>query len=171
MRLLVVALALFVLADPAAAFDKRAHKFGLGVEVIDPTGVTAKYYIDRDLALQAGLGLYAWRFGPGGHFDLLYELPDVVNTARGDFDFPLFVGAGLSAGGIYRCTPWRRRYGTCYYDGFAGVRVPFGAALQLKKTPLEFQLELAPVFYGVPFFWWWSFGVGADLSLSARYYF
>lgn len=169
MRFLVFLCAFILLAAPAQAFDKRAHKFGLGVEVLDPTGLTGKYYFDKNLALQGGFGLYAWPFGPGVHLDLLYEIP-AVNTAKEDFELPLFIGGGIKAGGIYRCNARRRFYNDCYYDGFAGIRVPFGAALQMKRTPLEFQLELAPVFYGGPFFWW-GFGVEADMSLSARYYF
>lgn len=171
MRLLVFLCAFILLAAPASAFDKRVHKLGLGIEVLDPTGVTAKYYFDRHLAVQGGFGLNAWPFGPGVHLDVLYEIPNAVNTAKEDFELPLFIGGGIKAGGIYRCSPRRRYYNDCYYDGFAGLRVPFGAALQMKRTPLEFQLELAPVFYGGWSLWWFGFGAEADLSLAARYYF
>lgn len=171
MRFLVFLGALLLAAAPAAAFDKRTHKLGLGLEVLDPTGVTAKYYFDQNLAVQAGFGLYAWPFGPGGHLDVIYEIPNVVNTAKEDFELPLFIGGGIKAGGLYRCNARRRFSNDCYYDGFAGLRVPFGAALQMKRTPLEFQLELAPVFYGGWSLWWFGLGAEADLSLAARYYF
>jgi hypothetical protein len=151
----------------AWAFDKNARPLGLGVEIGDPTGISAKYYIERQVAAQAGFGFFGWPSGGGIHIDLLYEFPDAINTSREGFELPLYFGAGLKAGGFVRC----RNAGIgndCDTDLIAGFRVPFGAALQLKNSPLELQLEFAPVFFSQFDF---GLGVEGDLMLAARYYF
>lgn len=169
MRRLLFVLLYLASATTAHAFDKRAHKLGLGVELGDPTGLTAKYYFDRQIAVQGAIGLFAWPYGPGAHLDLLYEFPNAVNRAKEGFDLPIFFGAGVKGAAYAHCNTGRRG-SDCRFDAFGGLRVPFGAALQLKQTPLELQLELVPVFY-YGWVFWHGFGLEADAALAARYYF
>lgn len=160
------ALALLLTAVPAPAWDRAERSFGLGLELGDPTGLSAKYYVGERYALQGGMGFFGWPWGSGGHLDLLYEFPGAIRTKNESFDLPLFVGVGSKGGGYMFCTA--AKAGVCDVDGFAGVRVPFGGALQLKHQPIEIQLELAPAFFA-PFTYGW--GVEVDLSMAARVYF
>ena len=139
-------------ADTAEAFDRSARPLGLGLAVGSPTGVAAKYYVASHAAVQATLGI-GWH-GTGLHADYLYELRELIGTRGEPFDLPVFFGAGIKAS-VRRFSP------------LMGLRIPLGAAMQLHRTPLEFQIEFAPVMYvdaGGP-------GAGADMALSARYFF
>lgn len=148
-------------------FDNRAKRLGLGLELGDPSGVTAKYYLNRNTALQGGVGFSGWPFGPGVHIDYLYEFRDAVNTRGQGFELPIYLGVGVKMGSWQYC----RRSRVWPYDEvctsswLGGVRIPLGAALQLRQAPLEFQFEVAPVF--APYL----FGFEGDVSLSVRFYF
>jgi hypothetical protein len=162
---LFFALSLFA-PGAASAWDTRAPRLGLGLEVGDPTGLSAKYYVSRNTALEGGLGFFGWPWGSGGHLDFLYEFRDAVRTGDGSYALPLFVGLGAKGGGYTFCDA--AKSGVCDVDGFAGVRIPIGAALQLANEPFEMQLEFAPGFFA-PFTY--GLGLEADLSLALRYYF
>jgi hypothetical protein len=145
---------------PAAAFDRSAHPLGVGLEVGSPSGITAKYYLSGNTAVQAGFGFFL--LGGGAHLDFLYEFRNIIDTRAQTFDLPLFIGGGLKGGfGRYKCGGPR---GSCVYGPMVGLRIPLGVALQLRRTPLEFQLEAAPVVYPLH-------GIGADMSLGVRYFF
>ncbi len=159
--LLVFALLSFPVS--ASAFDTAKHPFGLGIQLGDPTAITAKYYLDRNWAIQGGLGSLYWS-GLGIYADLLYTLPDAVKTNTKAFTLPVFFGAGAKVGGHMVCplVRFNNRDG-CYLDPYFGVRIPVGAAIHLAETPLELQLEIAPeVGY---------FHLGLDAGLALRYYF
>ncbi len=152
-------------AGPAQAFNRQTRPFGAGLLLGDPFGITAKYYLTKNTAVQGAIGGFGWPSGVGLQADYLLEFRNVINTRGEAFEVPLFVGAGLKLGTARTCNwGWRR---SCTYGPIAGLRVPFGAALQLKDTPLEFQLELAPVIY-TGFGW---LGLDGDAGLALRYYF
>jgi hypothetical protein len=112
--------------------------FELGLYLGEPTGLSAKYWINRQNAIE---GIAAWAFSQGFlvvSADYLFNFPDIVKI-EGE-TFPLFIGAGAimrvdmgSGGGIS-----------------AGIRFPVGALYIFREFPLEISLELVPGLYVFP---------------------
>ena len=128
MKTLFAALALVLAASlPAAAFD-TIKEVGVGVVVGDPIGGTAKLWLDRDFAVDVGVG-YSDSVVLWG--DLLYHawnlLPPIEEGKLG-----LYFGAGprIEAGD----------------DAEFGVRTMAGLSWRLSRQPMEFFAEMGPVF-------------------------
>ncbi len=113
--------------------------FELGLYLGEPTGLSAKYWINRQNAIA---GVAAWAFSQGGFLvvaaDYLLNFPDIVKI-EGE-TFPLFIGAGAimrvdmgTGGGIS-----------------VGARFPVGALYVFRGVPLEISLELVPGLYLFP---------------------
>jgi hypothetical protein len=149
MRKAIMALVLLS-STPALAQQKGGGDFGLGLQVGAPTGLNAKYYMDR-VALQAGLGVIERGWDDGLHIfaDVLFH--PLVLTTQDAFTMPLYVGVGARIleddnDNYYWCNR-----GDCYYyddydnDTHVGVRVPVGVLMAFHKVPIDAFLELAPV--------------------------
>jgi hypothetical protein len=142
----------------------RNKDFGFGIILGDPTGLTGKFWIDRENAVALSLGHsyfgalrisgdYLW------HFDAfkskvvsLYAGPGVV------------VGIGESGGWIYK------KKGDYYYvrkdsEIGVGVRGIFGLNIIPKNTPLEFFLEIGALVGVIP-----NFGSSAEGAIGIRFY-
>ncbi len=142
----------------------RNKDFGFGIILGDPTGLTGKFWIDRENAVALSLGNsyfgalrisgdYLW------HFDAfkskvvsLYAGPGVV------------VGIGESGGWIYK------KKGDYYYvrkdsEIGVGVRGIFGLNIIPKNTPLEFFLEIGALVGVIP-----NFGSSAEGAIGIRFY-
>lgn len=149
---------------PVEAQDRR---FGLGVVVGEPTGISAKYWTSNSEALSFGVGWYArhaaWIRRFDGyyyyytgtrfhiHADYLWHDFDAIRSAE---RFPLYygVGARLETGGME--------------SPAAGVRGVFGIAWMPRSTPLDVFVEIAPTILLAP-----SPGVGIGAGLGVRYFF
>jgi hypothetical protein len=141
--LLVVALACAAAGAAGAAEKKPAYGirpglFELGLYLGEPTGLSAKYWIDRKNAVE---GIAAWAFSQGFlalSADYLFGFPDVVKI-EGE-TFPLFLGVGaiarieMGAGGGIEI----------------GARFPLGALYAFREVPLEISLEVVPGLYLFP---------------------
>ncbi len=146
-RLLVAPLVLFLAAAAASAAPapKKAANvihpglFELGVYLGQPSGLSAKYWINGKNSID---GVAAWGFGGVGSgylavaADYLFNFTDVVKIENETF--PLYVGAGAimnidMGGGIS-----------------LGARVPLGALYLFRGVPLEISLEIVPVLYLFP---------------------
>jgi hypothetical protein len=153
-----------------------ARKFGLGLVLGDPTGLSAKYWVTPTNALDFGLGF--WGYGVGNHcwhdnagyahcdnyygyhhagtvnVDYLWEW----NIARGKAQLDWHLGPG---GRLI----WR---GQCNGDCVAlAARMPVGLDLTFSEPSfLELFLELAPAFYVVP-----GFDFAIEAGLGIRFYF
>jgi hypothetical protein len=105
---------------------------GVGVIVGDPTGVTAKGWLDEHSAIAGGFG---WSFGhrdsPHIYADYLYHLMDLIEVDSGKL--PLYFGAGG------RVLFERDR------DNRAGIRFPVGLAYLCEGKPIEIFGEIVPV--------------------------
>jgi len=144
MRRALAILLLVALAVASAGAADRKHVnairpglFELGLFLGEPTGVSAKYWINRANAVE---GIAAWAFSQGFlvvSADYLLNFPDVVKI-EGEM-FPLFIGAGaimridMGAGGIS-----------------LGVRFPLGVLHVFRSVPLEISLEIVPGLYLFP---------------------
>ncbi len=141
---LMVLAAAAAAAAPAPAAKKSANGirpglFELGVYLGQPSGISAKYWMNGRNAID---GVAAWGFGGPGSgtmviaADYLFTFTDVVKIEKETF--PLYVGAGAimsidMGGGIS-----------------LGARVPLGALYLFRGVPLEISLEIVPGLYLFP---------------------
>jgi hypothetical protein len=159
--LAVVAICLFLSVQGAVAQERR---FGLGVILGEPTGISAKLWTSSDNALDFGLG---WSIGgdrignykgsyDGGsrvhfHMDYLWHSFDAIHSAD---RFPLYYGFGgrvnTGAG----------------YDASLAIRGVFGIAWMPRNTPVDVFVELVPSMQLTS-----TTGFAIDAGLGARYYF
>jgi hypothetical protein len=120
----------------------QANKtFGLGIMLGAPTGLSGKYYLGPDTALDFGIGgLYGYHRRRGLHLHADYLWHPVSLVSADAFELPLYVGVGG------RFFSWERYYrdDRRYYGGSAvGVRVPVGIAFDFNDVPIDIFIELA----------------------------
>lgn len=129
----------------------QAQDSGLGIGVMlgEPTGLSAKIWTTRQMALDAGL---AWSFSGNGylriHSDLLWHR-EVFEVDAGRL--PVYYGIGaklLLASDL----------------GF-GIRVPVGIAYYFDEVPVDIFLELVPGLDLIP-----GTALDLDLAIGARYF-
>lgn len=146
----IVALAV-ICAAAAAAAAVAAHaaprELGVGVVAGDPTGATAKLWLDERLAVDAGVGFSGDAAFWGGllwHDEALLPQP-----AEGKLALYLGAGPRVEAG----------------REGEFGIRTLGGLSWRLQKSPLELFAEAGPVFRLTQ-----GGGVGADGGIGVRLY-
>lgn len=136
----------FVLAStPADARPRPAghhakfeanKEFGLGFMFGVPTGLSGKWYLSRDTALDFGLGVWGRRRGYRDslhiHADFLWH-PVVLAKAQ-PFWVPLYFGVGG------RWVAFDNDFGN---SGYLGVRVPGGIMLDFQNVPIDIFFEIA----------------------------
>lgn len=118
-------------ASPAAVRTNAVHPglFELGLALGQPSGLSAKLWIDRNSAVE---GIAAWDFTRLNFvvsMDYLLTFPDILKIQTADF--PLFVGIGGLA-----------NIGTGVVT--LGLRVPLGVLFVFARVPLEISLEVVP---------------------------
>lgn len=146
-RLFLAALFVTAVTSIGAAQDRG---FGLGAIFGEPTGLSGKYWVSRQNAIDGGL---AWSFRGDGflhvHADYLWHFPDAIRSSE---RFPLYVGIG----------------GRIRFDDPAavGVRIPFGIAWWPSGAPLDVFLEVAPILDLAP-----ATELEVNGSIGVRYFF
>jgi hypothetical protein len=156
----VVGLALVVASGEAAADERSKGVFGLGLIVGEPTGVSAKYYLADDTAIDAAVGGALIGRGWQIHGDFLWH-PWLIDTTE-SFALPVYLGVGArvlarDAGG-----------GDDDHTRI-GLRVPVGLLFDFTRVPLDVFVE----FVGVVDYRTKGDAFGLDLNAGAgvRYYF
>ena len=151
------------------------RKFGLGLVLGDPTGLTAKLWIAPTNALDFGLGF--WGYGvndrcfqngngsvtcgnygySNGTFNMDYLWQSNIVRSTAQLDWHVGVGG--------RALWWG---GGCANNCFGiAARGPIGLDLMFNNPGfLEVFFELAPAFYFVP-----GFGFAIEGGLGVRFYF
>jgi hypothetical protein len=114
--------------------------FGLGLEFGAPFGLTGKYFLEQDRALQFGLGsIYHYRDRDGLHLYLDYLFHPVSLASNSTFELPLYIGIG---GRVWDFDHYRGRYNDD--DALAiGLRVPIGISFDFNNVPLDIFVQLA----------------------------
>lgn len=134
MVLLGVMVSANALAD-ASGYGPKGKRFGAGIYLGEPTGITFKGYLSHRFAVQ---GLGAWSFVDDsvlGAVDVTYDFVNIpVQTAA--IKLPFYAGAGGWIGSDRRGRDAGRTVG--------GVRVPVGIAVQFQNHPVEVSFEVAP---------------------------
>ncbi len=114
--------------------------FGLGLELGAPSGLTGKYFLSQDRALQFGVGtIYHWRERDGLNLYLDYLFHPVSLASNPAFELPLYFGIG---GRLWDVDDYSRN--DRYNDTFAlGLHVPVGIAFDFNNVPLDIFIQLA----------------------------
>lgn len=175
-RLLSIVVVIAVLAAGSVAFARpragggsrpfEANKtFGLGLMIGAPTGLSGKYFLSSDRALDFGVGaIYGYRYGNGFHVhgDYLWHPVSLAHTEA--FELPFYLGVGARI--------WSFGCGNCTNNATAiGVRVPFGLSMDFNEAPIDIFFELvvvADVFVNYPGH---GFGPDIDGAIGIRYWF
>lgn len=133
--------------------EAQGNGWGLGIMLGEPTGLSAKYWLNENNALDFGLG-YSFAYTHSSismHADYLYHLFDVIKS---DYRFPVYYGFGVRL---------RLVEGD---DNLLGARGVAGIAWLSDNYPVDVFLEAAPVFVLFP-----KTSLYFDMSVGARYYF
>lgn len=125
--------------------------FGLGIILGEPTGISAKYWVQGNHALDAGL---AWSFGPNSRFhlhtDYLIHRFDLIQVDSGRLPFYYGIGGRIDLG----------------QSGKIGVRIPVGLSYYLPNDPFEFFFEIVPILDIAP-----KTDFSGNGGIGVRYYF
>lgn len=161
-RTRAICTAVLALAGPplAAAGSEVAtpRRFGLGVVIGEPTGVTAKWFLDERQALDLTA---AWSLSGRDafhlHGDWLYHWMGAWEVSRGRWAPYVGIGARLRL---------REDEPDDDDDETFGVRVPAGVAYHLEPIPLEVFAEVGPTVDVAP-----DAEADLDVGVGARWYF
>jgi hypothetical protein len=173
MRLAAALCALVAIAGTASAEDEEeigstedgpraADKgtFGIGLILGEPTGISAKLYLQDDQALQGGLG-FAF-IGDGLHVHVDYVFHPWILQSRDSFVLPIYVGPGV------RLINYER--GRDNHVFTLGVRAVGGLLFDFKHVPMDAFVEVAGLIeFG--FSDGEGFGLTLNAAAGARYYF
>lgn len=147
MKNILIALALAAAAVPASA-QTPVKEMGIGVIAGDPIGGTAKLWLDKDFAVDLGVGFSGDTVLWG---DVLYHMWNLLPQPE-EGKLGVYVGAGP-------------RLETAKDTEF-GVRTIAGLSWRITRQPIEFFVEAGPVFRTTQ-----GGGVDADGGIGARFYF
>lgn len=160
----IVSVAVLAASGGQARAGEEKGIFGIGLIVGEPSGVSAKYYLSNDTALQAGLGAGLIDVGFHVHTDFVWH--PVILDSQETFVLPLYVGPGLR----FLVEDSGRGDAAVYH---AGVRAVGGVVFDFRTIPIDVFVEVAPIFeYN------FSdndadagFGVAVNAAAGVRYFF
>jgi len=132
MKKIILFAALIVILASISSYSQS--KFGLGIIVGEPTGISGKYFVNKDNAID---GAIAWSFNEYGsmhiHGDYLFHFYDVFTK-----EVPLYVGVG----GRIKFKNTGEADGN---DTKFGARIPVGIAYMPPKAPIDLFVEVVPM--------------------------
>lgn len=165
MRKNIIILVLFILSSLSLYSQGPRNKdFGFGIILGDPTGLSGKFWIDRENAVAFSVGNsyfgalrisgdYLWHFNAfKSKVITMYAGPGAV------------IGIGESGGWIYKDKKDGYWYRKSDEIGI-GVRGIFGLNIIPKNTPLEFFVELGALVGIIP-----GFGSSVEGAVGVRFY-
>jgi hypothetical protein len=127
-------------------------RFGLGVILGEPTGISAKYWNGKTTAID---GAIAWSFEDESalhlHMDYLIHAFGIIDISEGSL--PLYYGIG-------------GRFKFQKKDDRVGIRIPLGMAYIFRKAPLDIFFEIVPILELIP-----STKIGLNAAIGIRYFF
>jgi len=148
----IVAILLAVLS--ASAYAKQ--DLGVGVIVGEPTGLSLKYWLDEDRAID---GAAAWSFSDNDsfqlHADYLFHRFDIFETGEVTGKMPLYYGLGA-----------RVKDKDKHDDTVFGLRIPLGITYLFAEAPFDLFAELVPIVDLAP-----DVDVDINAAIGFRFYF
>ena len=125
--------------------------FGFGIILGEPTGISAKHWIDRNTAVD---GAIAWSYVDGGafhiHGDYLLHNFSLISVEKGKLPFYYGIGARIKT----------------LDDVTLGVRVPLGLSYIFSDVPVDLFVELAPLLDLIP-----KTNFRINAAVGGRFYF
>ncbi len=119
-------------ASFSPTLSETSHRFGAGLIVGEPTGVSLKYWLNDVMALDGAVGFRARDTDDVDlHADVLWHDYDLIPVSSGRM--AAYVGAGPSV--IFRHDE----------DNRFGIRVPVGLTYQFENAPVDVFAEVAPI--------------------------
>jgi len=152
-----IAIIVFLLAA-SSANARTQDDFGIGVIIGEPTGLSLKYWLDEERAID---GAAAWSYSENDSFQL-----------HGDYlihnyewlearEMPVYYGIGARL--KFKDSDGRGRNEN---DAILGIRVPLGITYLFDEAPLDMFFELVPVLDIAP-----DVDLDLNAALGLRYYF
>ncbi|MCX7876110.1 MAG: hypothetical protein N2321_08100 [Melioribacteraceae bacterium] len=144
-------LVLFFISMFTTQINSQEKGIGIGIIIGEPTGISAKYWLDNNAALDFGLAysLFHTKSSFSLHTDYVIHNYSIIKS---EFKIPVYYGIG---GRI-------RSYSEKIYLGARGVA---GVLYIDKNLPIDAFIEIAPVFNLLP-----ETSLHLDLSIGVRYY-
>jgi uncharacterized protein DUF3996 len=148
-------------------------KFGLGLELGEPSGLNGKVFVSRSGAIDFGVG-YIYRqyyYGDGLHLYADYLFHPALLASTSSFELPFYIGPGLRYWDFHYCY-----MGLCDYGGSAiGIRLPLGISFDFNNAPLDIFIQLVPVLDFLSGDYYNRYGdrehFGVDFSVGLRLWF
>lgn len=127
--------------------------FGAGIMIGEPTGFSAKYWLNETNALDFGLAYSFVRKDNAVslHADYLYHAFDLIKSSE---RIPVYYGFGARLRIVEK------------EDTGLGARGVIGVAWLSSQVPVDVFIELVPVFNLFP-----STSLNLDAAIGARFYF
>ena len=143
----------------AASVNARTQDdFGIGVIIGEPTGLSLKYWIDKDVAVDGAL---AWSYSENNslqlHGDYLIHDYDLLEEDQ----WPVYYGIGARL--KFKDDDGRGRNEN--HDMF-GIRFPLGITYLFDDEPLDLFFEVVPVLDLSP-----DLELDINAALGLRFYF
>ena len=151
-RILAVAV-LITLAFQATAIAQVDRPFGLGIIVGEPTGINAKYYLNRINAIQ---GSMAWSLEGNNDIQIqgeyLFHRYDWISVKNGEL--PVYFGVGL-------VISFREAA-----DNIIGIEFPVGLDYIFAGSPFDVFGQIVPILELAP-----ATDFELDAAIGARFFF
>jgi hypothetical protein len=121
-----------VTSPPPINSSDNSGRFGAGVILGEPTGLSLKYWLNDTMAVDGAAG---WSYADNTdfyvHSDVLWHKFDLLTVPQGRL--PLYFGVG----GLVRF----RNDGN---DNQVGIRAPVGLSYIFDRMPIDIFVEIAP---------------------------
>jgi len=155
-RIAMIAIVLAMAAANVHAIDG----LGVGVIVGEPTGLSLKYWLDDEHAVD---GAAAWSFwdhdGFQIHADYLWHNFDLIDPGSLSGKLPVYYGVGARL----KLEDDERRHDG---DTVFGIRVPLGISYLFADAPFDLFAEVVPVLDLSP-----DVDLDINLAIGVRVYF
>lgn len=137
MRYKMAIIGLLLAVSSANAGDRTEEPFGLGVILGEPTGLSLKYWLDKEHAID---GAAAWSFSENDSFQLHGDyLIHNYEWLEAD-EMPCYYGLGARI--KFKDSDGRGRN---EHDTLFGIRFPLGITYLFDEIPLDVFAEIVPV--------------------------
>lgn len=150
--------AITILLAVTATNARARDTFGLGVIIGEPTGLSLKYWLDKEHAID---GAAAWSSSENDsfqlHADYLIHNYELLNAD----DLPVYYGLGARL--KFKDHDGRGRNRN---DAIFGIRIPLGVTYLFDDAPLDLFFELVPVLDIAP-----DVDLDINAAIGLRFYF